>query len=33
MIQADPRDEGGTMMTLLLPMMEEGPGENQNSGC
>lgn len=32
MIQADPRDGGGTMMTLLLPMMEEGPGENQNSG-
>lgn len=32
MIQADPRDAGGTMMTLLLPMMEEGPGENQNSG-
>ncbi|QOX78693.1 PAS domain S-box protein [Trichlorobacter lovleyi] len=32
MIQADPRDGGGTMMTLLLPMMEEGPGENQNTG-
>lgn len=32
MVQAAPRDEGGTMMTLLLPMMEEGPGENQNSG-
>ena len=32
-IQADPRDGGGTVMTLLLPMMEEGPGENQNSGC
>ncbi len=33
MVQADPRDGGGTVMTLLLPMMEEGLGENQNSGC
>jgi two-component system, NtrC family, sensor histidine kinase PilS len=33
MVQAAPRDEGGTVMTILLPMMEEGPGENQNSGC
>jgi len=33
MVQATPCNGGGTMMTLLLPMMEEGPGENQNSGC
>ena len=33
MVQADPREGGGTVMTLLLPMMEEGLGENQNSGC
>ena len=32
-VQATPRDGGGTIMTLFLPMMEEGPGENQNSGC
>lgn len=33
MVQADPRNGGGTVMTLLLPIMEEGLGENQNSGC
>jgi two-component system sensor histidine kinase PilS (NtrC family) len=33
MVQADPREGGGTVITLLLPMMEEGLGENQNSGC
>ncbi|MDK9717465.1 MAG: ATP-binding protein [Trichlorobacter sp.] len=32
MVQAAPREGGGTVMSLLLPMMEEGPGENQNSG-
>lgn len=33
MVQADPRDGGGTVVTILLPMLEEEQGENQNPGC
>lgn len=32
-VQVEPRKEGGTAVSILLPMMEERQGENQNSGC
>lgn len=33
MVQVDHGEVLGTTVTILLPMMEEEPGENQNSGC
>lgn len=33
MVQADSRPGGGTVVTLLLPMLEDGNGKDQNSGC
>ena len=33
LVQVEPREGGGTVVSILLPMMEEIQGENQNSGC
>jgi len=33
MVQVEPCPNGGTVVTVLLPMLEEEQGENQNSGC
>jgi two-component system sensor histidine kinase PilS (NtrC family) len=32
-LHTQPRDGGGTVVTILLPMMEEENGANQNTGC
>jgi two-component system sensor histidine kinase PilS (NtrC family) len=32
-LHTQPRDGGGTVVTILLPIMEESHGENQNTGC
>ncbi len=32
-VQAETRNGGGTVVTVLLPMAEEEPDENQNPGC
>jgi two-component system sensor histidine kinase PilS (NtrC family) len=33
LVQVGPREGGGTVVSILLPMMEGTQGENQNSGC
>lgn len=32
-VQVGPHEGGGTVVSILLPMMEDTQGENQNSGC